>query len=615
MTTTDNIEWKWLNDEEKYKIYKDGRVYSTIVNKFLKICFSKRYNYLYIVLLVNNKKKTYKFTNLIYETFIEKVDIRLYKIINIDGDINNNKLENLKKIPCGGLKLSKINMNDTKPIPGYEDRYLISKKGEVISLIKGKNRINNRRLKQNATFLKFELRSKEDNAKKYSVHNIIYGVFNNINIDDIENKKYIIEHIDGNNFNNSLDNLRLTTSIKYDEKEDNQWKWLNDEKLYRIYKDGRIYSEIYNKFKKTFISKNSSNRQVILMINGKPSKCSVNKLIFQIFDIHVDNKNQIIHKDGDSTNNHIKNLINIPLKKIRKLAEYDKNIWKPIKHYEDRYVINKDGEIMSLIKGKKLNNNYHFKYDDIYKSHKLINDDGNSKNLSVHRLVYSTFHNIDFEDFNDNVIDHIDRNKLNNKLENLRLVSISENSKNRNKKYITEKRVETKLVDDFKIIDKMIRNYDLSNYEVNSYGQVRKIEKRDKILLSYNTKGYLRIKLKPTNTKKTIGFFIHQLVAHIFIPNPNNFSIVNHLDEIRDNNHVSNLEWTTCRENIIYTCGKKIGQYSLDGNLLNTFRCITDAFTETNKFKKSCISKVCCGSAKTAYGYKWKFLDENNNPI
>ena len=283
--TTDNIEWKWLNDEEKYKIYKDGRVYSTIVNKFLKICFSKRYNYLYIVLLVNNKKKTYKFTNLIYKTFIEKVDIRLYKIINIDGDINNNKLENLKKIPCGGLKLSKINMNDTKPIPGYEDRYFVSKKGEVISLIKGKNRINNRILKQNATFLKFELRSKEGNAKKYAVHNIIYGVFNNINIDDIENKKYIIEHIDGNNFNNSLDNLRITTATNQNEKEDDQWKWLNDEKLYRIYKDGRIYSEIYNKFKKTFISKNSSNQQVILMINGKPSKCSVNKLIFEIFDI------------------------------------------------------------------------------------------------------------------------------------------------------------------------------------------------------------------------------------------------------------------------------------------------------------------------------------------
>ena len=34
-----------------------------------------------------------------------------------------------------------------------------------------------------------------------------------------------------------------------------------------------------------------------------------------------------------------------------------------------------------------------------------------------------------------------------------------------------------------------------------------------------------------------------------------------------------------------------------------------------NKPKNSGISLVCNGKLKTAYGYKWKFLDENNNPI
>jgi hypothetical protein len=200
-------------------------------------------------------------------------------------------------------------------------------------------------------------------------------------------------------------------------------------------------------------------------------------------------------------------------------------------------------------------------------------------------------------------------------LENLRLVSISENNKNREIKYMKLKRTVDKKSDNFKIIDKKIRDLDLSNYEVNEYGQIRNINNRDKILLVNLHRGYQKITLKPTNTKKTIGFFVHQLVAHTFISNPNNFSIVNHLDEIRNNNHVSNLEWTTSRENIIYTCGKKIGQYNLNNNLLNIFRCIKDAFKAINKKNTSSISLVCNGKKKTAYGFIWKFLDKNNNPI
>jgi hypothetical protein len=35
---TDNIEikWKWLNEEKKYKVYEDGRIYSEYSDKFIK---------------------------------------------------------------------------------------------------------------------------------------------------------------------------------------------------------------------------------------------------------------------------------------------------------------------------------------------------------------------------------------------------------------------------------------------------------------------------------------------------------------------------------------------------------------------------------------------------
>lgn len=49
--------------------------------------------------------------------------------------------------------------------------------------------------------------------------------------------------------------------------------------------------------------------------------------------------------------------------------------------------------------------------------------------------------------------------------------------------------------------------------------------------------------------KKQKGFRVHRLVAYHFVPNPNNYPIVDHLDRNRQNNHYTNLEWVTYKEN------------------------------------------------------------------
>ncbi len=43
---------------------------------------------------------------------------------------------------------------------------------------------------------------------------------------------------------------------------------------------------------------------------------------------------------------------------------------------------------------------------------------------------------------------------------------------------------------------------------------------------------------------------VHRLVAKYFVPNPNNYPVVNHLDHDKHNNSSSNLEWTTTQKNI-----------------------------------------------------------------
>lgn len=62
--------------------------------------------------------------------------------------------------------------------------------------------------------------------------------------------------------------------------------------------------------------------------------------------------------------------------------------------------------------------------------------------------------------------------------------------------------------------------------------------------------GYCRVPLSRNN--KAVAFLVHRLVADSFIPNPNNFSIVNHLDGNKSNNTVENLEWCTVQQNAIH---------------------------------------------------------------
>ena len=128
--------------------------------------------------------------------------------------------------------------------------------------------------------------------------------------------------------------------------------------------------------------------------------------------------------------------------------------------------------------------------------------------------------------------------------------------------------------------------------------------------LSYNGDGYAQVTL--SNNKNRTVFRVHRLVAQAFIPNQNEYETVNHKDENRKNNVVTNLEWLTNADNIRYSQSKKVNQYDLQGNLINTWDCIMDIERSLN-IANNLIVRCCRGKYghKTAGGYKWRYKDAN----
>lgn len=100
---------------------------------------------------------------------------------------------------------------------------------------------------------------------------------------------------------------------------------------------------------------------------------------------------------------------------------------------------------------------------------------------------------------------------------------------------------------------KAIPGYE-GQYEISNSGLVMRIYKnkvKSKILSTrINNCGYVEVRL--SKNSKTITKFIHNLLAQTFIPNVNNRLEVNHINGIKTDNHLSNLEWVTHSENMIH---------------------------------------------------------------
>lgn len=133
--------------------------------------------------------------------------------------------------------------------------------------------------------------------------------------------------------------------------------------------------------------------------------------------------------------------------------------------------------------------------------------------------------------------------------------------------------------------------------------------------------GYRRINLRAED-KKSYTRFIHRLVAEAYIPNPDNKPEINHKDENKTNNCVSNLEWATTKENINHGTRTQRAMESRSNNPNAKSRakkvyCFeTDTVYESGTaaaaalhIDQGSISRCCNGKKAHVNNYHFKFVE------
>lgn len=117
-------------------------------------------------------------------------------------------------------------------------------------------------------------------------------------------------------------------------------------------------------------------------------------------------------------------------------------------------------------------------------------------------------------------------------------------------------------------------------YEVSNYGRVRSLDRivyfknnkgsrlyKGKILKQKYHNGYAMVNLN--KNKKLEVKYVHRLVAEHFLPNPNNLPCVNHIDGVKCNNYIKNLEWCTYSRNNLHALSNNLRKNNIEGLLLN----------------------------------------------
>lgn len=154
-------------------------------------------------------------------------------------------------------------------------------------------------------------------------------------------------------------------------------------------------------------------------------------------------------------------------------------------------------------------------------------------------------------------------------------------------------------------------------YKISESGKVLNTRTGRILKHSKNQKGYCQVQLSKNGKSKTIS--IHREVFKAYKGEIKDGLDINHIDGNKDNNHYSNLESCSKKENMIkavetgliksgFNCERSVSVQQLDvitGEIIDEFGSISIASKKTG-VSASAISMVCNNNRVTAGGFKWK---------
>lgn len=156
------------------------------------------------------------------------------------------------------------------------------------------------------------------------------------------------------------------------------------------------------------------------------------------------------------------------------------------------------------------------------------------------------------------------------------------------------------------------KQYKNTAYHVSNTGYIMNMNTLKMLATTKTRQGYMRLNLWHDGRSTNVA--VHRLIAEVFLPNPENKQIVNHIDGNPSNNRLENLEWSTIQENVEHAYATGLSKRGEDctvaklteAQVLEIIECMRNSQTVAQTAKQFNMSAAAISNIWN--GKTWKHL-------